>query len=229
MARSTSGNMLIYILGAIFLMGLLVVLIKGSFQEGTGIDGEKLLIRANEVQRFGSEVERGVRYILQNGYSEDDLRFAQPNTTSYGLLTDIPGRQVFSPSGGGVELARLPTDILTASSAWIFTARNEGDVIGSTCADRRCTDMMLVLPNVSKQFCTQINRMNKVENPSGDPPEDADGFSLSYYFDRNGYIFAQTLNTAGDELENKTEGCFEGGAGDTVAGRYYYYRVLHAR
>ena len=228
-ARSTSGNMLIYILGAIFLMGLLIVLLKGSFQEGTGIDGEKLMIRINEVQRFGSEAERGVGYILQNGESELDLRFAQPNTVSYGAITTTPKRQLFAPEGGGVEMPGLPTDVLTDSSLWVFTARNAAQQIGSTCADQTCTDLMLVLPNVSKQFCTQINRMNKITNPAGDPPQDSDGFSLDYFLNDNGYGYTQTLNTTGDHLVGKPEGCFEGGAGDTSSDHYYYYRVLKAR
>mgnify|MGYP000326001555 CR=1 FL=1 len=51
-----SGNMLIYILGAIFLMGLLIVIVKGSFQPGTGIDAEKAQIMANQIRAYGAEL-----------------------------------------------------------------------------------------------------------------------------------------------------------------------------
>lgn len=228
-ARSTSGNILIYILGAIFLLGILIALVKGSFQEGAGIDPEKLLLRVNEVQRFGSEAERGIRYILQNGYSESQLRFARPDSVTYGLITDEPKRQLFSAEGGGVKVMPVPTDVLTAPADWVITAGNTALQVGSSCASEECTDLMLVLPNVAEAFCTHVNRLNNITNPAGEPPEDSDGFGLGYFMNGNSFAWTYSLNTVGDHTLGKTEGCFEGGTGDTVAGNYYYYRVLLTR
>src|SRR5687768_1759532 len=99
-----AGNMLVYILGAIFLMGLLIVLLKGSFQEGTSIDSDKIIIQAGEVQRYATQIEIATGYILRNNFSETDLRFAHPSAPAgYGLITDQPRRQVFDPSGGGAQ------------------------------------------------------------------------------------------------------------------------------
>ena len=85
-----SGNILIYIIGAIALIGLLTVMVKGSTLPGAGIDREELELRASDIQQYAMELERAVAYILQSGYSESDIRFAHPNHSSaYGDITDL--------------------------------------------------------------------------------------------------------------------------------------------
>ena len=95
-----SGNILIYILGAILLLGLLIMLVKGSFQEGTGVDSEKVVLKAQQVQACAGELERGVAYVLRNGVSETDIKFAVPDSFPaipvYGTYTDSEN-MVFAP------------------------------------------------------------------------------------------------------------------------------------
>jgi hypothetical protein len=223
-ARSNiSGNMLIYILGAIFLMGLLIVLLKGSFQEGTGIDAEKVVMQAGELQRYGSEVERGVGYILRDGYSESDLRFANPNTASYGLITDTPEQQVFSADGGAVEWRNPPTGSQVAAAEWIFSGANALTQIGSTCATASCSDLLIVLPDITEALCTQINRGHNITTTTGDPPAADSPLDLTTYFTSGVFSYSQTLTSTEDALDAQAEGCF------SSAGEYYYYRVLLPR
>lgn len=218
-----SGNMLIYILGAIFLMGLLIVLLKGSFQEGTGIDAEKAMMQAGELQRYGSEVERGVGYILREGASESDLRFANPNTPSYGLITDTPTYQVFSPDGGGAEWRNPPPGSQYTPTPWIFTGANVIRQVGSTCEDNTCTDLLMILPDITEALCTQINRNHGVATLSGEIPESVYSFDLSTLFTNGVFVFSNTLVPTDDVLDAQTEGCF------LLSGKYNYYRVLLAR
>lgn len=224
---SIAGNILIYILGAIFLMGLLVVAMKGSFQEGSGIDPEKTALLVGQVQRYGAELERGVAYVLRNGYSETDIRFAHPNAASaYGLITDIPARQVFSPEGGGVEWRAPPIGSQPASTAWLFSGRNNAMGVGTNCTaggQTNCTDLIAMLPNVTKAFCLQLNNNVGVTNPSGEPPAEATGLEISTLF--NGiFYYNSNIDTVGaTPTQYKTEGCF------SYLSQYYYYRVLLAR
>jgi hypothetical protein len=221
-SRRNSGNILIYILGAIFLMGLLVVLMKGSFQEGTGIDPEKVMMQVGEVQRYGSELERGVRYILQEGSSESQLRFAHPNSTSYGNITVSPTQQLFSRTGGGVEWRDPPQGSQVVFEDWIFSAANTVPLIGSTCTTSSCSDLVVLLPNVTQAFCTQINRTKNIITTGGVPPEDTDSFNKTY-FTGGAFTYSASINTSGDEIDGKAEGCVEDG------GEFYYYRVLLPR
>lgn len=228
-----SGNMLVYIIGAIFLMGILVVLLKGSFQEGTGIDPEKNAMRAGQLMRIGSELERAVRYIINNDYSESDIRFAHPTGaaaySTYGLVSSIPARQVFSPQGGGAVWRNPPAGIQSAAANWVFSGNNAAEQIGSTCATAACSDLMVVLPNVTKDVCIQINRAKGINNPAGNPPIEVDGINLSVLFTGGVFAYSATLNTTGAYTSAQPEGCFEGNGGNTTVGNYYYYRVLLAR
>ena len=228
-----SGNMLIYILGAIFLMGLLLVILKGSFQEGTGINAEKNTMRASEIMRYGSELERAVRYIVSNGYSESDIRFAHPtglaDYSAYGLIATTPMQQIFSPQGGAAVWRNPPSGSQSAAANWVFTGNNAAEQIGSTCAAAACSDLLLVLPNVTKDLCTQINRAKGIINPAGDPPREVDGMNLAVLFTGGVFGYSAIVNTTGAYTSGQPEGCFEGNGGNTVLGSYYYYRVLMAR
>ncbi len=218
----TSGNILIYILGAILLLGLLIVALKGSFQEGTGIDAEKALMSANDIQRYGAEMERGVSYILRNNFSETDIRFANPNAaSSYGSIDDDPRRQVFSPQGGGVEWRAAPA-IQTSPTPWSFCAQTAIAGVGSTCTDASCADLVAYLMFLPKELCLRINDAVGVSNPLGNPPVDSDGWTWGVPF-LGTYSYAATLSTAGNETFGKQEACVEAG------GTYHYYRVLLAR
>lgn len=231
--KTNSGNMLIYILGAIFLMGLLIVLLKGSFQEGAGIDAEKNVMRAGEIMRYGGELERAARYIISNGYSESDIRFAHPTGlaaySAYGLIATTPQQQIFSAQGGGALWRNPPAGSQSPAANWVFTGNNAVTQVGSTCALASCSDLLVVLPNVTRDICIQINRSKGITNPSGEPPREVDGMNLAVLFTGGVFGYTATVDTTGGYTTAQNEGCFEGNGGSTSVGSYYYYRVLLAR
>ncbi|MGB4107632.1 MAG: hypothetical protein WBK55_07530 [Alphaproteobacteria bacterium] len=156
--RSERGNVFFMILIAVVLIGLLTAAIMStSTTEGSNIDDETLVIRASEVQRAASEYERAVLFILSNGKSEEDIRFAHASADpDYGDLsadTD-PADQVFSPRGGGAAYRDAPDDI-NNGSAWEFYGGTAIPGVGTNKAD-----LIAVLPNVTQQFCDRINELN---------------------------------------------------------------------
>lgn len=220
---SESGNILIYILGAIVLLGLLVVISKGSVTPGAGIDPEQLMIRVSEVQDYGQELEQAIAYVMSNGHSEVDIRFAHPDADSaYGDITDTPSRQVFSRDGGGAKYRLAPDGIQTAATNWAFNGDNFVPQVGSNSAD-----LIALLSNVSEDFCKKLNDLNNIENPSDTPPQDPDDFEITT-------TYTGTFNTSPEEIgdatlnANKKEGCIEG-SGTPAAETFHYYRVLLAR
>ena len=229
--KNEAGNILIYILGAIFLLGILVVVVKGSSTPGSNIDRESLLIRVAEVQAYGQELERAVAYVMRNGHSEADIRFAHPDADpAYGDITDTPTRQVFAREGGGARYREPPSDIQTTPTPtdWIFTAENVVGNIGTSCTDDSCVDLTALLMNVSKGFCIELNKKASVENPSEDPPKDENLLAYGTAFTGTYQRVNHILDAAGTTLLQNIEGCFEGG-GNPPAGTYHYYRVLLAR
>jgi len=171
---SEAGNVLFIILLAIVLIGALTAAIQSSNRtEGSNIDAETLVIRASEVQRYASELERAVTYIMQSGKSESDLRFAHPNAhADYGdLSADAdPSDQVFHVDGGGANY-RTPPSGVNDGSAWEFYGGTHIPGMGTSSR----AELIAVLPNVTAAFCDKINALNGqsaiLPDPPG-PPED---------------------------------------------------------
>lgn len=158
---SISGNMFIYILGAIFLLGLLIVIIKGNVQEGSGIDGEKVTLAAGEVQKQAGEFERAVNYILRDGVSESDIRFAHPDALlAYGDITLLPRNQVFDVTGGGAEYESPPAGV-NDGTAWQFFGNTHITDLGTDEDTTKKAELLAVLPNVTEAFCARINFINQ--------------------------------------------------------------------
>ena len=157
------GNMLFIIFIAVVLIGLLTAAIQATNRpEGSNIDKETLVIRAAEVQRYASELERAVLFIMNNGKSESDIRFSHPDAPSqYGdLSADAdPTDQVFDRTGGGATYRAPPEDV-NDGSAWEFYAGTHLPGVGSDRAE-----LIAVLPNVTQGFCDQINKMNGQTTP----------------------------------------------------------------
>lgn len=170
--KGERGNLLFIILIAIALLGALTVAIQSTSRpDGNNIDREDLVIRTSEVQRYASELERAVMFIMQNGKSEIDIRFAHPKAHSdYGDLsadTD-PSDQVFHREGGGATFRAAP-DGINDGSAWEFYGGTTIPGVGSIR-----DDLVAVLPNVSQEFCARINDLNgqaslPIDNGSGNP------------------------------------------------------------
>ena len=226
--KNEAGNILIYILGAIFLLGILVVVVKGSSTPGSNIDREALLIRVAEVQAYGQELERAVAYIMRNGHSEADIRFAHPDADpAYGDITDTPTRQVFAREGGGARYREPPSDIQTTPTPtdWIFNGENNVIAIGTnTFGGTTGLELIALLPNVTQNFCMLINDKNDIDNPGDTPPQDSNVAGNNIF--TGTFSVGVTLDAPG--LGGKMEGCFEGD-NTPPSGTYHYYRVLLAR
>ena len=221
--NTQSGNILIYILGAIVLIGLLTVMVKGSSTPGSNINREELEIRVAEVQQYGNELERAVAYVLRNGYSESDIRFAHPNHSSaYGNITNDPGRQIFAREGGGATWRDNDDNIQITDTDWVYGVGSRVVNVGTNAN----SEIILWLSYVTEDFCVLINEKNGIINPSGNPPQDGANMNVTGIVNNGNFPALTQLNAT--ETDGKLEGCVEGGV-DPPAGTYHYYRVLLAR
>ncbi len=227
--NTRSGNILIYILGGIVLLGILISLLRGNFQEGTGVDQEQILIKTTQVQRYASELERGVGYILQNGLSESDIRFAHANAPSnYGLITDNPKRQVFSPLGGGVEYQN-PLSGINDGTMWQFYATTHIKDMGTDLpASNSKSELVAVLPKVTQAFCSRINFVNgqSIDLSTISDTGSCINAGAANVFTGT-YVDGAGANTLVDAAFTKTpakEACVK-----CADGTFNYYRVLLAR
>ena len=217
-----SGNIIIYIIAAIFLIGLLTLLVRGSSTPGGGIDREALILKASEVRSYAAELERGVQFVLQNGASETQISLAHPNHSStYGTYGTTPEFEVFHPNGGGAEWRDNDSSIQTFDLDWTFTSGNAVDGVGTTCAANACADLIAILYDLTEDFCNVINdQIGAFDIP---PPQTQTLFASNLF---NGtYTYSYTIGDAGDVIEGHTEGCYQNSGGSS----YGYYKVLLAR
>ncbi|MGB0720020.1 MAG: hypothetical protein ACPGRX_06080 [Bdellovibrionales bacterium] len=153
---------------AVVLIGALSAAIMSSGgEESSNIDRETLALRASEVQRYASELERAVNFVMQNGVSESDIRFAHPDAhADYGDLSSDTDQsdQVFARDGGGAGY-RAPPNGVNDGSAWEFYGGTH--IPGMGRSDR--AELVAVLPHVTQAFCDKINALN---GQNGTPADD---------------------------------------------------------
>lgn len=217
------GNVLLMVLLAIVLIGALTVAIQGTSQQSNHIDDETLLFRITETQRYTAELERGIAFIIQNGHSEADIRFAHPNAhTDYGDLSSDTDKsdQMFDREGGGARYNTAP-DNINDGSAWEFYGHTALAHAGSDEAE-----LIAVLPNVTQAFCEKINE--KIGYSTTMPQDDGTCLNsgASFRFDDTTQFSSSpnTTNEATFSFKPSLRGCAQ-----CADGSYHYFHVLLSR
>jgi hypothetical protein len=219
------GNIFAFVLLGIVLVGALTIAIRGFAPGSQTITQEQMMIESARTVQYGAELEQAVKYVLDNGASEIDIRFSAPSAdAAYGTISTTPIFQVFSQSGGRAEY-RIPASTVTTGK-WAFYGRIAVPGVGS---DK--SDLVAVLPDVSLEFCKALHKMLKLSEPEyysdiggGSYPDVIDAGSSYYFGPSNDYddgtIYG--LGTTPPPL-GTTQACFFDTTGP------HYYRVLLAR
>lgn len=222
--NSESGNILIIILLAIALIGALTAALQGTSRQSSHIDNETLILRISEAQQYSSELERAVTFIMQNGFSESDIRFAHPDAhADYGDLgadTDTSD-QIFSRDGGGAGYRLPPTDA-NDGSAWEFYGNTAMPDVGSSRAE-----LIAVLPNVTQAFCEKANSIIGYDSTQPIDSATCINSGATSRFD-DGTQFASSPNTVTDatfSLKPSMSGCVQCSSDSS----YNFFHVLMSR
>jgi hypothetical protein len=244
MRQSQSGNVLIFILISIFLLGGLTVLLSrtGSQSEDTG-NTEQAMIAATEILRQTSNFKNTVQMMMGRGCSESTFSFETPDLPRY-ANTDAPADKschLFEPQGGGLNYKFVPNSYINSdySSApyygyWVFLGRicidNIGPTGGNNCKTsvQNPNELFVVLGFVREDICLALNRLLghpwstiPAEPNTPWPPAYADGlYSTAYKYQPTPYTGMTAL------LSGKEAACFET---TTVPGTYHFYQVLIPR
>ncbi|MFP4097718.1 MAG: hypothetical protein ACLFP8_05325 [Alphaproteobacteria bacterium] len=222
-AHEQRGNVLIIILIAIALIAALSVAIQGSSTNNAQIDKETLILRVTQIRQYASELERGIVYVMQNGISENDIRFSHPLApASYGDLSADADQsdQLFSIRGGGAQYRAPPQDISGAEN-WEFFGQSALPGVGSDEAE-----LIAVLPDVTMDFCAMMNKSIGYEGQ----PEDSGTCLKAPNSKRfgDGEQFSSSPNTTEEDsfsIVPAKQGCVQ----CTSSGAYHFYHVLMSR
>lgn len=221
--KQESGNVLIFILLAIVLIGALTAAIQSTSTHTANIDKETVILRLTEAQRTASEISRALAYIMQNGKSESDIRFSHPDADpEYGDLDADADKtdQVFHRDGGAAIYPAPPSDI-NDGSKWEFYGNTALPEVGTDAPE-----LIMVLPNVTQGFCEAVNSSLGYSSVL---PEDSGTclntgssarFGDSHQFDASPNTVTDTTFT----LNPATQGCAQ-----CANNSYNYFYVLMAR
>lgn len=244
MNNNQSGNILVFILIAIFLLGGLTVLLSrtGSQTEDTG-SSEQATVAATRILRETSNMKNAVQQMLSRGCSESTFSFESRNMSRYANTSAPTDKSchLFEPQGGGLDYKFVPDSYInsTYSSApyygyWVFMGRicidNIGQYGGADCKTsvQNPNELLVVLGFVSKEICIAINRIlghgfTSIPAEAGTPwpAAYAEGlYGTTYKYEPTVYPGMSAT------LSGKEAACFET---TTVPGTYHFYQVLIPR
>ncbi len=237
--KSEKGNALWFILLAVALFGVLAAIISRS---NSSIDQtgsvEKTRVKASSLLRFGKSTQQSVQQMMINqGISENDLDFVEIDTDHDNINCNSDNCEVFSQDGGGISY-RTPQQVLSLSNFtenWHISTSNTVSEFGCDTTDNSCTELLLVLKNIPKSVCLQINSLQKITNPSNDAPRmrriiTGDEFDGSYVTSglNTDLIGGSNVTNEAPEVAGKSAACIYEFNGTPSAG-YVYYQVLLER
>lgn len=228
-ASTEAGNVIFFVLLGILLLGLLTAALRNSGIESTSVDNETMTINVTRLKDQANALERGVAFIIQNGASENDIRFSHASADpAYGNIANSPQFQIFARSGGGVEYLPPPNGI-NDGTPWHFYGHTDAPQVGSNAAD-----LIAVLPYINKQACQIINRQL---NQTGTMTDDG-GSALaagcvygpsSMRFSSTGTYSDPVQNTMNEADTSFTSKPATSGCVTCDDGSHHYFRVLLAR
>lgn len=226
--RSERGNVLFLILIAVALFAALSYAVTQSTRSGGGdASKETNLVNAAGITQYPASIKTAItRMIVSNSIDPTTLLFDTPSTFSSLTTTDLQGRAVFYPTGGGATYVEAPSSVMQSNTAgtWTFNGENQIENIGTSDATTTVdnADVIAFLPNVKKAVCDSIHTKLGISTTAADLA--ATGIDIVTNLD-----FADpTMGGAGGlvsavPLVGQPQGCFIQG------GQYVYYHVVVER
>ncbi|GJL85600.1 MAG: hypothetical protein DHS20C02_13750 [Micavibrio sp.] len=232
MRNSQSGNVLFYVLIAVALLGTLSYAVtnsnRGNVQQLTQ---DKARLMASEIIEYGNVLGNAVAQLKLRGVSDTDLCFDDPQwPVSYnhaGCADNL--NKVFHVSGAGAIWAEVNSEAMDATATpdnlWHFYADNEIEEVGTTCGNAACSDLIMVVDELSQTVCIEMNDLLGIVNPGDVPPTDA-GLAETLYIGAYGHNNVIGDEVGGAEITGKTAACYQKTG---APAEYVFYKVLIAR
>lgn len=230
------GNILIFLLIAIILLGGLTALLtrSGGSTNETG-DFERQNISAGNLIRYASGIEQAVRKIQQFGCSENQISFDQAVVAGYSHLNSPADNSchVFETAGGGQVYTPPNTDILDAAASalphygqWLFSGANEIQGLGTTAGASTSAELTIILPFIEEEICEQINRTLDIGTTI---PQDSGNMDIALQY-AGAFNYQQTIS--GAAIDGKKSFCIQGNlddAGTDISAYYFFISTIKAR
>lgn len=234
--RKESGSALFYILIAVVLFAALSFAVaqmtRGGGEQGASTEVRRL--QAGEILQYTRAMQTAVRSMKIEGAEDTQVSFENAALgAGYNYASCGDACKIFASSGGGMVYSQPSSDWLDQGNSggasfgdWLFTGSNAVTGVGTDGGGADSSDLLMILPWVTKNLCVQINDMLGIDNPGGDPPADTGNADLATKF-IGAYAATQTIGGVA-QIDGQRAGCFAGG-GTPAADTYHFFQVLIAR
>lgn len=219
---SENGNAFIFILIAIALFGALAFTFTRGAKQGTGnISKQQAKVAAQEIINYARLLEGAVDRVRRNGCSESQLNFENAVVAGYSNTSaPVDGScDIFETTGGKALWAEPPINS-NNSSPYLITGGNTVPNVGTDATP----DLVVLLNNMDRNVCTEINDYLGVNNPGDVPPQDSDGIDTTLF---NGSFAATEAITTSAVLDNVSVACITNTSPNPDTD--HFYAVLLAR
>lgn len=238
--KKQSGNALIFILIAIFLLGGLTALLSrtsGNTEETGATEQDRIAI--SELMTYMASIQSAVIALVQRGCSENELSFwtdtnsdgvENSSDTFYNANSPISRDcHVFFPEGAGLTYKKLPTKYFKTGATLFsptFTGNAQISNIGKDCTNRSCNEIIASLKEVDPVFCQRINQSLGISSVPSEQIANWD-YSTATVFKGSFLNSGGTANVIGNEggnvLSGKKMGCLQrNDLGAGVPNEFYY-------
>ncbi|HNQ91340.1 MAG TPA: hypothetical protein PKI93_00240 [Alphaproteobacteria bacterium] len=223
---SERGSALIFVLIAVVLFAALTYAISRGGDSARNLSQEKIRLTASEIIDTGNRVSETVSRLKLRGASETEISFEyNGNYINAGCATDTC--KVFAFDGGGLDWETPPASS-NSGEDWGFTGDLAITNVGTASAD-----LVMILPNISRDICHRINVLLNIEVETANPPIEtgtntANKFTGVYNGGPSTITQAATNGKKSGclRMEELTGTAIDGGP---MMGKYSFYQVLVAR
>lgn len=214
------GNVLVYILLAVALLGSLSFAVSQGWRGGMqDVTKEKARLYANDILEYANAVGNAVAQLRLRGCSDTQISFEASGIAGY-VNNNAPGDKschVFDLNGGGVTYKPMPPEALKSSiTNFAYTGMDAVNNIGTSDSE-----LLMYGVGISDQVCIQINKM--IGQVTGDTliQDNADVTPDPFL----GIYSSNVAIGDGSDFDGVRTGCFFCGP----YGENVFYKVLIAR
>ena len=223
-----SGNVIMFVFLAIALLAALSFAVSQGGRGSTdSLSSDRQRLTATEIIDYGNAVAEAVTQLRLRGTKLEDLRFSYTDVseTDYGTYGHDPRNEIFNPNGGGIIYKKPPELAMDdpSTAQYQFINRNGVKGIGTTCSDKRCSDLLMVAAGMKESVCKAVNKQLGVENPNDAPPVESDIEGNGFF--KGTFTYSETVGDDDPVLDGVKEACVY----EENEKQYTYYKVLIAR
>lgn len=156
--QNTAGNVMIYIIIALALIGGLTMVLsrQNTVDSGTSLDQDKTELLTTKMVAYAGSGKTVLDQMMMSGSNVGSIDFSRPKDTSFDTGTHYT--QIFHPDGGGLGYsdADANTFVMTATSpvsGWYMGRFNNVEWTPSTA-----NDVLFVAYDVTQAMCESIDK-----------------------------------------------------------------------